>query len=189
MIFYAAYPVLRWISRSRAALYVITGATLIAFTVLHRYLTMGHMLWLTAWSFVFGVFAQRVDLRLSLVWSLGLATALAVLMFVLNTEFGFNLLNYYFIVGMSVLVVVGLKTSELPRRPFAPLRALSGIVLGIYFLHTYLSFHWTGYRALDLLISLACIIGVAWPLNRVASLLRRPLAVCLGEVRPRGTPT
>ena len=52
LTFYALYPILRLVSRSRGWLAALACVSLVAFAVLDRCCPMGHALWLTAWSFI-----------------------------------------------------------------------------------------------------------------------------------------
>lgn len=172
LLFYAAYPVLRRAGRSRVLLYVAVGTTLVAALLLNCYVAMGHALWLTSWSFVFGVFVQRMGVHVRPVLGAVVAAVLAAVTFVLNAAFGVGMFNSYLIIAISVCAVLWLKDARLPVWPLHPLQWVSGIVLEVYILHPYLYVRVTGYRSLDYFASLACVLAVAWLLNRVALLIR-----------------
>ncbi|MGB2755458.1 MAG: acyltransferase family protein [Phycisphaerae bacterium] len=172
LLFYCAYPILRRVGRSRAALGITAGAALMVALLLNRYATMGHALWLTAWSFVFGVFVQRTGVRVRPVLGAIAAGLLAAVMLGLNMAFDVGVLNPCLIIAISVCAVLSLKDARLPIRVLNPLQWVSGIVIEIYFLHPYLYLRVTGYRSLDYLASLACVLAVAWLLNRAARPIR-----------------
>jgi len=175
LCFYALYPALRWVSRSRLALGTATVAALVATVWLNRYANMGHPLWLTAWSFVFGLWVQRLSLSLRPLVSGTAAIVLAAVMLALNMVWDVKVLNVALLVGLCACVVLWLKDAPLPTGVLRPLRAVSGMLLEVYFLHTYLFVRVTGRAWLDYLVSLGCILVVAWALNRVARQIRRLL--------------
>ena len=182
LLFYATYPILRRLSRSRPALYVTTCASLVAAVVLDHYVTMGHALWLSAWGFVFGVFVQRTGPGGKPVVSAAVGLVLAAAMLALNLALGVKTLNFYFIVAMSACAVLWLKDARLPAWPLRPFGVVSGIILEVYLIHSYLYVPPTGYAFVDYLLSLALVLVVARLLNRVASMIRRCLRSRLARV-------
>jgi hypothetical protein len=178
LIFYALYPWLRKTSRSRWALSVLLGVSLGVFGWMDRVYPMGHSLWLTAWSFLFGIFVYRFNLALSVKASGLLAIGLTALLVFLNAKYHFNQGNFFLIVGISVAVVLGLRTVNLPQNACKPLAFLSGSVLEIYFIHSYLIFDGIKPIPVKVAASLACIIGTAWILSTVAKNLDSWLSKC-----------
>ena len=194
LLFYAVYPVLRKLAWSQAALGFVTCLGLVGAVVLNRYVVVGHALWFTAWSFIFGVLVQRVSLKLRPV--LGAVTVIvsAAAMLVLNLVLEFKALNFVLIVVASVGTVFWLKDARLPRRLFGPVATVFGSTLEIYFVHSYLFLRLTGRPILDYVVSLICVVVVAWPLNRAASAIsdlatrRRPVEnLCAGSPGNRCT--
>ena len=185
LIFYLVYPCLRFVGRSRAALAILAGLSLAASVGLTYWVPMTHMLWVTAWSFMFGVTAHRFQLSLPTMVSGPLAVTLAVVLVMLNVRFGFNALNICLIVAISASAVLWVKGVSLPRKLLSPLRLFSGCVLEIYFLHAYLYVRPTGYMAFDLAASLVCILSIAWLLSRAADRIR----AFPGFPRAAGSPT
>ncbi|MBN1588457.1 MAG: acyltransferase family protein [Pirellulales bacterium] len=175
LIFYGVYPVLRWIGRSRSALGVVGFLALVAAAILNRHVTMGHALWLTAWSFIFGVVVRRFHISLSAWLSGSLAACFAGLMVVLNVSAGFKQLNFLLIVAMAAFTVLCIKDARLPHKLPLSRFLLSGCLMEIYVVHSYLYVRPTGQKMFDLAISLAWIIFVSWLLSRVARGIRRRL--------------
>ncbi|HUU91115.1 MAG TPA: acyltransferase family protein [Phycisphaerae bacterium] len=176
LCFYAVYPALRWVGRSRPALGSVVGLALVAAVLLNRYMNMGHALWLTAWSFVLGVFVQRAAVSVRPLVSASVAVGLAAAMLGLNLVWSVKTLNTCLLLAICTCIVLWLKDARLPIRFLRPLRVVSGMLLEVYFVHTYLFVRVTGYAWLDYMVSLACILGASWVLNRVASQIRRLLA-------------
>jgi hypothetical protein len=177
LLFYAIYPLLRLIGRSKVALYIMVLVTFASAVWLTDNTKMGHALWFTAWSFIFGIFVQRTGMSMGAIVSGGIALVLASVLAALNVAWNLNQLNTVLIFAVSVSVVLWLKSARLPRRPLAPLAALSGLILSIYFLHGYLYVSVTEYRLPDYILSLVCVLSAAWLVSRVASFLRMRLGL------------
>jgi surface polysaccharide O-acyltransferase-like enzyme len=138
LIFYGAYPLLERINRNRVSAYLTILCFAIIASILHYITSMGHMLWMTAISFAFGVFSRihRVSVKpyLSVISALGIAAT----MLYANIVTKMTALNYFFILGISVAVVFFLLEYKLPTWALGKMTILSGCVLEIYFIHTYL---------------------------------------------------
>jgi len=173
LIFYAAYPLLRLASRRKGLLWATTAGMLAACAALNYLVPMGHMLWLTAWAFVFGVFAERRALSVSPWFSACAGLLFGSLLVCLNLVFGFTRLNWPLLVGVAVCTVSFLINAPIPRPLVSASRPLAGCMLEIYVLHTYLFIRPTGHLALDLPLTLACVVGVSWAIALAARLLRR----------------
>jgi len=188
LVFYAVYPALRLLSRSQIGLAAFTVLSLAACAVLNRISPMGHALWLTAWSFVFGVAVCRFNPAVPPWIAAILATVLAGVMILLNVQYGCNQLNFLFIAGIAVSTVLWLKGVQLPQRLLSPICLLSSCILEIYFLHTYLFVTATGRRAVDLTLSLVCIIIVSFLLSAAAKWMARTAACLRVQPQPRSLP-
>ena len=171
LIFYAVYPALRLLGGPPILLGGISAATLAGAALLVDVAPMGHTLWLTAWAFLFGVVARRLDLSMPPLVSSIAAVVLAAAMVGANVAFGIRQLNTLFIALVSVFAVLWLRRVHLPQKFVAPLHALSGCVLPIYFVHGYLFVRPTGHIVLDLTISLVCIVVVSWLLHLAANVV------------------
>ena len=100
---------------------------------------------------------------------------MAAAMLAMNLAMGVKTLNFCFIVAMSVCAVLWLKDARLPAWPLRPFGVVSGVILEVYLIHSYLYVRPTGYAFVDYLLSLALVLVVARLLNRVASMIRRCL--------------
>jgi hypothetical protein len=116
---------------------------------------------------------NRFDFRLPTRASAPLAAVGAAVLVLLNLAFHFSQLNFWLIAGICIALVLWLKEASLPRRLLLPLEALSGCVLEIYFLHSYLVVKPTGFTVPDAAISLACILLISLVLHRIAETIRR----------------
>jgi hypothetical protein len=187
LIFYALYPALRLIGRSRWALLGLACASLGLAAILDQRFPMGHALWFTAWSFLFGLVMYRFDFHVPARTSALLAAIGSALLLFLNLTVQFKQLNFFLIAGICFALVLLLKESHFPRRVFLPFAALSGCVLEIYFIHAYLVLKPTGFAVSDAAISLACIILMSLALNRTAEVMRRFTAGRIAAMRVRET--
>lgn len=173
LIFYASYPLLRLSARSRASAWAASGAALVLCGFMQYWAPMGHALWLTAWSFVFGALADRMGIRLPVPLSSGLIAAVSVLLVLLNSLLQYEAVNPFLLVATSVLVVLWLIHVRLPAWVLWPLKPISKSLLELYVLHSYLFLTPTGLAGADLAISLAVLIPVSWLLQRSAGWLWR----------------
>ena len=172
LLFYAFYPGLRFIGRSRLAISVLTVASVVGQYLLTRYVSMGHGLWFTAWSFLLGVWAQRLNWSVPVVLSGALTIGLSVVLLGLNLLLQFKQLNPVLIVVISISTVSWLKDARLPKKLPSALGLLSGCLLEIYLLHSYFFLRVTGYSAADFLISMVCVTCVSLLLAHFANTLR-----------------
>ena len=136
--FYLLYPWIERVVRGPLVGGVVIVCCVVACLFLRRLLPMGHMLWLTAASFLLGVYTHRVDLRLPqrVAWLL-LLLAFGVMTLV-RYEINIVYLNYLVLFVACVATVLLLLSVPLPTERLRPLMALSPYLLEIYLLHTYL---------------------------------------------------
>ena len=160
LIFYAVYPLLRHLVRTRIAAGFLALISLGACFACQHYLPIGHMLWLTAWGFILGVCVQRLNLSLP-PW-------LTALIFMASAGTLLGLINFPLIVIIVCALVLCLTNIRLPQIPSGPLELLHGCLLEIYLMHTYLYIHPTNYLFLDFAISLIVIIAVSLILAYIA---------------------
>jgi hypothetical protein len=175
LLFYAAYPLLRRIGRTRLGTCAMLMVGFLAAVVLEARVPMGHALWLTAFGFVYGVVSHRLGtlLRASVSGPLALAAvgATAAARFLMNAGW----LNYPLIAVVSMLVVEFLKDVETPGPAIRLGKVLSKPLLEIYILHPYLYVHPTGHRLPDMLASIVCIVGAAWAVRGAIAWARRSI--------------
>ena len=138
LIFYMLYPLIRLLTRSRAALWGLAGLGLAAYLLLQQYVPLSHALWLSAWSILFGILVHRTGLAIPVRLGAALAGLLACAMLLLNLALGVNQLNVYLLVALSVFTVLAVKDAALPKWLFGPGRFISSCLLQIYVLHFHL---------------------------------------------------
>ncbi len=182
LIFYAVYPLLARInSRRPLALAFLLGCLTMA-SILHYRVEVGHSLWLTAFAFVLGVYAGRYGIGIGPKWGIALVFLACSLLVGLNLGLGFNRLNYFFILTASYGIVAFLLGGWLPRRFLGKFLLLSGCIIQIYFIHTYLFLRGvTGQPALDFAASMVLIVGCALLLEKVTSCFRDGLQYFWGR--------
>lgn len=175
LAFYLVYPLLRPASRLLRWFGLGTAATLVACLWLQRHVDPGHMLWVTAWSFVFGVFVERSGLRIRSLFCIlgGLGAVVALL--VLNVTLKFTAANMFLLILACISAALWLCVARLPSLLARVLRPVTRSMLPIYVMHSYLFVRPTQIAALDLALSLALIIAASWLLSALANLVRSRL--------------
>lgn len=173
LLFYLVYPVLERINRRRAPACALLAVSVPACLALHYLLPMNHTLWMTALSFILGVFAfrYRPSVHIAIPTFTVLASALAMLLLNLHKVY---VLDFPLVLTGAVGLVMCLTTAALPDRFVALFIPLSGCLLEMYAIHWYL---FTGSERLSkgasFAISLLLTIACAWLLSRTADGLRR----------------
>ena len=171
LLFYVSYPLLaRLLSRGLPGI-VATFCLLIAALWLSEHIPYGHMLWLTAFCFCFGVAFANQQWKAGPKNTLQLGGGL-ILAFLLTRAF-VTLPFSTLVVAFSALVVIQLLlTLRLPDGLHQIFKPLGACVLEIYFFHTYLFVHPTGSIALDLTLSLTIILAVSLAAEKIAGKLQ-----------------
>jgi len=136
--FYLLYPWIERVVRPRIAGGVVIVGCVVGCLLLHRILPMGHVLWLTAASFLFGVYAHRMDFHLPKRFAWSFVVLAFVAMAAFRYGVGIFYLNYLALFVACVATVIFLLSVPLPADRLRPLAALSPYLLEIYLLHTYL---------------------------------------------------
>jgi hypothetical protein len=145
----------------------------LVFTTIMQYmLPMGHNLWMTAFAFILGSYtgvygrARRISLVVTVM-------AISILFLLsLNLLFNHKELNYYLILIAAISIVGFLLNGRLPRIVLNKLLALSGCIIQIYFIHTYLFLrHVTNIPLVDYTITMFVILIVAYFLSQAAAKL------------------
>ena len=140
------------------------------------------MLWLTAFAFIFGVTSCRHNIRVRPVIPAVVALASAGAMVLLNVKWGAKQANYWLVLLMSVATVYYLMQGRLRGRVLGSALVLSGCVMELYFIHTYVfvqsdRLHPTAGAAISMLIAVAAAFVLGrlghW-LQSVARLHARP---------------
>lgn len=177
LIFYLLYPLLYRLLANSVRGYGLLLLLFLGSLWLSRLIPYGHMLWLTAFAFCFGVayVTQRWQATLK---DSGWLLAIAFL----GVVFAGILLAASVLSSLIILAAWLLLLQLAMRWPFpvflsAPLKFLAPCLLEIYFLHTYLFVRPTQMPLLDFCISLLVIAAVSLLLNRLAGRIRLGLRV------------
>ena len=149
-----------------------TLVSLAACITLQHYFNLGHMLWLTGWGFVFGIFVQRLNLSLPSILMGILVLASAGILLALNLLLEYKSINFPLIIVHVCAITLLLKTARLPHLLIAPFDFLNGCLLEIYLLHAYLFVKPFECAFLNFAISLVCIISISLLLAFVANKIR-----------------
>ena len=138
LIFYAIYPLIEKVNRSKKPASVLLIICLVVFSVCHYFIIVGHELWFTAFSFVFGAYIKKYPIKISPLKILLVGVISSFLLIYFNIAFDIKIFNHFFILSFSISIVLFLTLFKLPERGFCLLGFLGGCTLEIYFIHTYL---------------------------------------------------
>lgn len=172
LLFYLFYPLLSKFNQNHAVAVLFLLACLLIASTLNYMVPMGHGLWITAFAFIFGNYTGKYGLIIDPRICIIIFCISCSLLVALNIAMNFNNLNYFFILFSSISIVAFLLNSKLPNFIINKLLLLSGCVMQIYFIHTYLFVHEiTKYTVINFMISIIIIIFCAMLLNKVTSYL------------------
>lgn len=168
LLFYIIYPMVRHSSLLWKKSYTPV-CMFFLMLVLNKFLPMGHMLWLTAFSFFFGVYCQGNTKLHPLKNSLPILGCSLFFLLLLN-YLDFKIFNFLIIslLGLSVpLVLMKINLGFILKlRPCA--KFINWIMLEIYFIHTYLFLDISGNVLIDFFVSLILIFLVSAILRLVS---------------------
>ena len=137
IVFYFVYPFVQRIVNSPGSLFFMCMAIVIL-SFIHFLAPFEYSLWTTAISFIFGVFicskGCRLKRRLLVISFLCIVVAILIMNFYLYD----TRLNYFLILCCSMSIVLLLVSVKLPCICYEVFLLLSGAVIEIYFIHTYM---------------------------------------------------
>jgi len=165
------YPVLERLNRKKSISYLFVVLFVIAAFYLHKHIVYGHALWLTACGFVVGVFCAKNDISISRNLSGLILGGVLVAMLSFNYLFGLKDYNFFFILFFAVFGIFFFINLKTPVLLVVPLSYLSGCLLEIYLIHSYLFVNPTGYHLPNLVISLMLILSSAKILQTISSVV------------------
>lgn len=169
LIFYAGYPYLARLGRTRLGA-MLTGACATVMAVyLEETFKATHELWLTALGFILGVLYGLHDRRLpsTLAGAAIIATCLLLMLFNL-VEPPVKQFNTVIIMLISVTICVWLASRpELKNSLFRYIAKLEKYLLEIFLIHTYLFVWPTGNTIIDLLITVSLVLLASMTLHKV----------------------
>lgn len=180
-LFYLVYPVLERFNRKRAPAIIFIATALVVSMKLYHWNRLDHMLWMTLFAFLFGVFSARYRLRVRAALALLVGGASAVLLVEHNLWAhipypDYHLANYTLILIGSIAAIHLLLEIQLPRRWFDRFLPWSGCVLEFYMIHFYFLAPWQGLpKIVSYGVSLIITIALAWLLNWLQEQVRSRL--------------
>ena len=173
LIFYGVYPLLRIVNQHDLSSLLLLLVALVGMSYCHFYYPLGYDLWLTAFSFIFGVYIAAHPFRLSTsMFILGSIVSVS-LMGMLNFLLKINGYNFFLIMSSSAFLAMWLREATMPASLLRAISYLSDIVLEIYLIHTYLFFGFTGSKFVDYVLSMCLILLTAKLLQHAAMRIER----------------
>jgi len=177
-IFYLVYPGLEWINRKRPLAIIFIVAAMVVSMGLYHLNRLDHMLWMTIFAFLFGVFSARHRLRVRPIWALLVMIVCAGLLAEHNlwahlNYLDYHLANYTLILIGSVATVYLLMEIRLPHAWFDRLLPWSSCVLEFYVIHFYLLTLFKGLPPLaGYILTMLVTIMLAWLLHKIQARVR-----------------
>jgi hypothetical protein len=175
-VFYLTFPALERLNRQRISGATVLIAGLAACLILVHRVPYGVAFWETAWFFMLGTYCgrhlERISLAISVPLALVCGCGIPISKFVLQIPWALTPL----MIGLGVGVVGMLPAIRLPRWGATIVFAISGAMLEIYVIHTYLFIRGhSGSIALDFGLSLILILVMAGILSPAGAALGRSL--------------
>lgn len=165
LIFYSLYPLFR-----RIPINFINYYNLLIFylfiCIMQLIYPMGHMLWITIFSFIAGIFFLRNKSKISI-------SGFLILIFTLFIIYKFvkikNLNVYLISIFSSALCVfiVNLKL-KLPKFLFSITKFINSHMVEIYFIHGYLFYRPFSYQLINFFVSVFLILSAAYLLLKTS---------------------
>ncbi|WP_137936632.1 acyltransferase family protein [Chitinivorax sp. B] len=175
LIFYVCYPLLTKLLRPGPIGIGVTFTLLLAALVLTHRVPYGHMLWLTAFSFCYGVAFANQAWRVTAITTATLLLVAILACAIAKFGLGTPVNSLAVIVVLSIFTLQWLLWAKLPDWCHAPFKPFGPCVVEIYILHTHFFLHPTDLVALDFAISLVVILGVSYAVKRLAMVFQQYL--------------
>ncbi|WP_158568935.1 MULTISPECIES: acyltransferase family protein [unclassified Duganella] len=169
LVFYAVYPLLAKLCRSKrhAAVAAVTSTAMAIY--LEEHTNIGHELWLTSLGFILGVAygMQGPTLR---AWPAAASAALGGTGLLVAHRTGFKGSNTTLIAITGIACTIWLaNATRVNWRGFSRLARLEDYLLEIFLIHSYLFLHPSHDTLLDLSFSVIVIVAVAAGLHRTGN--------------------
>jgi len=176
LIYYFSYPLLRLINKRKYMALGFLIISLLVTTLFHYVLPMGYALWLTVFSFLLGSYLSIYHKRIRAEFAISIFFSSCFILLTLNFYCYYKQLNYFLILLGCISTVIYLINTELPKPIFEKTVILSGAVIYIYFIHTYLFLKSiTIYKTVNFISSLAIIILTGYALCKIQGLFGKIL--------------
>lgn len=172
ILFYILYPLLLAINKNQTHGIGFLIISFITTYILYYKVFFGHALWLSTFAFIFGVYAGRFNVKVSPGLSLGCFLFSYILMVYLSSAVDFKSLNYLLINISSIAIVVYLLNKKLPSLFLEKTLVLSGCLIEMYFIHTYMFITPTSFYIFNYLLSLLIIVATALMLSRLTAKIK-----------------
>jgi len=158
IIFYAVYPLLDKLNRQLVTATTFLIVLILMATYLHYHVNIGYSLWITAFAFYFGVYTGRYSIAINPLLLLVCMASILLAMLFLNIRLNVPEYNFFFILGASLATSYFLINGDMRSLPLRYLLGLSGCIIDIYFIHSYLFLHTSGYSPIFSFVFSTCVI-------------------------------
>lgn len=179
-LFYITFPAIERVNRNPKSALLFILLMLSITTYLNFTVVVGYALWMTLFAFPFGTYVATIKTRLPFAWASAILVGSTATMLALNKAWDIHAFNYYLIFIAAVAVCNILLVYRLPDMLSPISLMLSGCIMEIYLIHTYLfidsvSSPFIGFAASALLIILVAKFLSAIR-ERLKSAIERKLA-------------
>lgn len=171
LLFYFLYPLLNILLSERKKAVAFLILSYIILSLMHYNITIGYMIWLTVFGFIFGVFMSTYRITIKARYCALIFILSTISMVLINKVFAYNSLNYFFICICSISLCLYLLNKKLPDFILNKTTLLSTVTLEIYFIHTTLFITPTNIEMIDYLLSFMLIILTSLCLNKITGLI------------------
>lgn len=165
IIFYAVYPLLEKFYRNKNVSILFTILMVSFFYYMHLKFIYGHALWLVASGFPIGLYLAYSKLSVKKYFALLGIVIFSSLMLLCHFVLIVDIDNYFFIILISLFLIILLQKIKLSNVILSLGKWLSGILLEVYLLHPYLKISPTSNTILDILFSMIVVLAVSTALS------------------------
>lgn len=172
-LFYFFYPLISILNKKHSVAIAFLLVILLLTSLLQWMNPLSPLFWMTQFAFILGAYSGVHEHSMSPPFCIALFTASCLLMLILNTITGISSLNYTLVLIASISIIGFLLNARLPTFILNKTLVLSGCMIHIYFIHSYLYVKSiTSQPVINYAISMLIIIVVALILNKITTMLR-----------------
>ncbi len=172
LLFYTFYPLIALLNKKHSSAISFVVIFLLLTTILHHTLPIGHMLWMTMFAFILGSYSGVYVRAIHPTIFSSAAAISCLLLLSVNVLLDYNQLNYHLILIASISIIGYLLNRRLPDFVLSKLLPLSGCIIQIYFIHTYLFLkNITNVPLVDYAITMLVIVIAAYFLSKISARL------------------
>jgi hypothetical protein len=166
LLFYVAYPYLARLAAASRGDFLLPLVATVVFFYLNEHVILPFSLWLTTLGFILGVFAGLYGTRVPAWVSLALTVGALAMLLVNNEVLGYKNANADLLGLACITVNLWLMRARLPQwKILRGLASFENCLLEVFIIHSYLFIHPTGISALDFVITMTMVTGIARILN------------------------